>query len=167
MLDPFTCLAAANTAFTLVKKVVKTGKEAEEVYKALSKWAGHVSDLQEWMGAEQKKPSIFKKITYKKSATAEAFDMFIAKKRLEEQEKEIKSMFYVGALCHLGIDGYREFIRQRREIKAKREKEVYEQFRRRKAFFHNTIMGGAITILITILISMMWFLIDMITEASK
>ena len=84
MLDPFTCLAAANTAFTLVKKVVKTGKEAEEVYRALSKWAGHVSDLQEWMGAEQKKPSIFKKITYKKSATAEAFDMLIAKKRLED-----------------------------------------------------------------------------------
>ena len=76
-------------------------------------------------------------------------------------------MFYTGALCHLGINGYREFIKQRRAIKDKREKEVYEQLRRRKAFFYNTLMGGAITILVTVLISMIYFLIDMIQEASK
>ena len=167
MLDPFTALAAANTAFSVVKKVVKAGKEAEDIYKSLSKWAGAVSDLQEWMGQEEQKPSIFKKITYQKSATSEAFDSLIAKKKIEEQEAAIKSMFYTGALCHLGINGYREFIKQRRAIKDKREKEVYEQLRRRKAFFYNTLMGGAITILVTVLISMIYFLIDMIQEASK
>ena len=71
-----------------------------------------------------------------------------------------------GALCHLGISGYKEFIHQRRAIKKKREKEVYEQIRRRKSFFYNTIMGGAITIVGTLLVSMIYFLIDMIKEAS-
>ena len=60
----------------------------------------------------------------------------------------------------------KEFIHQRRAIKKKREKEVYEQIRRRKAFFYNTIMGGAITIVGTLLVSMVYFLIDMIKEAS-
>ena len=166
-MDPLTVLAAANTAFTVVKKVAKAANEADEVYRSLSKWAGHISDLQEWMSQEEAKPSIFKKIVYSKSATAEAFDTLVAKRKIEEQEKEIKSMFYVGALNHLGIRGYKEFIHQRRAIKAKREKEVYEQLRRRKAFFYNTTMGGSITIVGTLLAGMIWFLIDMIKEASR
>ena len=76
-------------------------------------------------------------------------------------------MFYVGALNHLGIRGYKEFIHQRRAIKAKREKEVYQQMRRRKAFLYNTAMGSAITIVVTLCISMIWYLIDMIKEVSK
>ena len=166
-MDPLTILAAANTAFTVVKKVAKAADEADAVYQSLSKWAGHISDLQEWMSQEEAKPSIFKKIAYNKSATAEAFDTLVAKRKIEEQEKEIKSMFYVGALNHLGINGYKEFIYQRRAIKKKREKEVYEQIRRRKAFFYNTMMGSAITIVVTILISMVWYLIDMIKEVSS
>ena len=166
-MDPLTVLAAANTAFTVVKKVAKAADEADAVYRSLSKWAGHISDLQEWMSQEEAKPSIFKKIVYSKSATAEAFDTLVAKRKIEEQEKEIKSMFYVGALNHLGIRGYKEFIHQRRAIKAKREKEVYEQLRRRKAFFYNTTMGGSITIVGTLLAGMIWFLIDMIKEASR
>tara|TARA_R110000803_G_scaffold91588_7_gene159094 strand:- start:8404 stop:8904 length:501 start_codon:yes stop_codon:yes gene_type:complete len=165
--DPLTILAAANTAFTVVKKVAKAADEADAVYQSLSKWAGHISDLQEWMSQEEAKPSIFKKIAYNKSATAEAFDTLVAKRKIEEQEKEIKSMFYIGALNHLGIKGYKEFIHQRRAIKKKREKEVYEQIRRRKAFFYNTMMGSAITIIGTILISMVWYLIDMIKEVSS
>jgi hypothetical protein len=43
----------------------------------------------------------------------------------------------VGPLkCHLGLQGYREFIRQRRLIKEKRKREVYDQLRRRKALFY-------------------------------
>jgi hypothetical protein len=165
--DPLTLLAAANTAFTVVKKVAKAADEADEVYKALSKWAGHISDLQEWMSQEEAKPSIFKKIIYKKSATAEAFDSLVAERRIEQMEREIKSSFLVGPLCHLGLQGYREFIRQRRLIKEKRKREVYDQLRRRKAFLYNTMMGGAITIVGTILVSMVWYLIDMIKEASS
>ena len=165
-MDPLTLLAAANTAFTVVKKVAKAADEADAVYQSLSKWAGHISDLQEWMSQEEAKPSIFKKIVFSKSETAAAFDTLVAKRKIEEQEREIKSMFYVGALNHLGISGYKEFIRQRRLIKQKRKREVYDQLRRRKAFFYNTMMGGAITIVVTLLISMVWFLIDMIKEAS-
>tara|TARA_R110002012_G_scaffold32967_3_gene96883 strand:- start:402 stop:902 length:501 start_codon:yes stop_codon:yes gene_type:complete len=166
-MDPLTILAAANTAFAVVKKVAKAADEADAVYQSLSKWAGHISDLQEFMSQEEAKPSIFKKIVYNKSATAEAFDSLVAKRKIEEQEREIKSMFYVGALNHLGIKGYKEFIQQRRLIKAKREKDLYQQMRRRKAFFYNTMMGSAITLVLTILVSMIWYLIDMIKEASS
>ena len=166
-MDPLIILSAANAAFTVVKKVTKAANEAEEVYKALSKWAGHISDLQEFISQEKSKPSIFKKIVYNKSATAEAFDSLVAERRIAEMEKEIKSSFLVGSLCHLGLQGYREFIRQRRIITDSRKRELYDQMRRRKAFFYNSTMGLAITIVGTLLVSMIWFLIDMIKEASQ
>jgi hypothetical protein len=49
-------------------------------------------------------------------------------------EKEIHHMFTYGELQHLGSDGYKEFIQMRRSIKAKREKMIYEQMRRRQEF---------------------------------
>jgi hypothetical protein len=67
----------------------------------------------------------------------------------------------------MGLDGYRKFIAIRREIKAKREKTVYNQIRRRKAFLYNTKLGVAIGVLSLSLIYMIYFLWNAIVEASK
>ena len=86
-MDPITVLTLATTAFTGIKKVVQAGKDAEDSYKQLSKWAGHVSDLNECIkDAEEKKPGMFEKIGFAKNETSEAFDQIIAKKKIEENE---------------------------------------------------------------------------------
>ena len=51
-------------------------------------------------------------------------------------EDEIRHMFTWGELHHLGLDGYRDFIKRRRKIKADREKMIYEQMRRKKKFLN-------------------------------
>ena len=81
MIDPVTALALASATFNGVKKAVQVGKEVSEIYTELSKWAGHVSDVYEHINqnGETKKPGLFEKITFSKSATAEAFDSFVAK----------------------------------------------------------------------------------------
>ena len=48
-MDPLTALSLATAAFQGVKKVVQAGKDAEDIYKQLSKWAGHISDLNEFI----------------------------------------------------------------------------------------------------------------------
>jgi hypothetical protein len=73
----------------------------------------------------------------------------IAKQKLIEMEKQIHHMFIYGDLQHLGMDGYKDFIKTRREIKAKREKMIYEQMRRRQKFVKNLING---TLIFTIVI---------------
>ena len=122
MIDPVTALALAGTAFNGIKKAVQLGKDVQDVYAQLSKWAGHVADVHEHMTQNPKKPGLFEKIGFAKSATAEAFDHLIAQQKLKEMEKEIKHMFIWGELQHLGMDGYKELIRKRRQIKADREK---------------------------------------------
>lgn len=140
MIDPFTAFAAANTAFNGVKRVVEMGKEVHEVYSQLSRWAGAMSDLHEAIRhQDEKKPGLFEKIGFSKSESSEAFDTYIAKQKIIEMEREIYNMFLYGQLQHLGIDGYREFVSTKKEIKAKREKMIYEQLRARAIFARRII----------------------------
>ena len=162
MIDPVTALALAGTAFNGIKKAVQLGKDVQDVYAQLSKWAGHVADVHEHMTQNPKKPGLFEKIGFAKSATAEAFDHLIAQQKLKEMEKEIKHMFIWGELQHLGMDGYKELIRKRRQIKADREKQIYDQLRKRKMFFNiikQSIIGG---VAVLASVWLVWWMIDLI-----
>ena len=167
MIDPVSALALAGAAFNGVKKAVQLGQDVQNVYNQLSKWAGHVADVHEHMSqnAKENKPGLFEKIGFAKSATAEAFDHLIAQQKLKEMEKEIKHMFIWGELQHLGMDGYKELIRKRRQIKADREKQIYDQLRKRKMFFNiikQSIIGG---VAVLASISLVWWMIDLIMGA--
>lgn len=162
-MDPITLLAAVTAAYNGVKKAVEIGQEVENVYGELSKWAGHVGNLQDAIrGIEEgeKKPSIWKKITFEKSDTAEAFDVYTAKQKLREMEKEIREMFLYGELSHLGMDGYNEFREMRRAVREKRTKILLEQQEEREKFLENikiiTISG--VTILSGTML--LWLMID-------
>ncbi len=172
LIDPITALSAASLAFNGVKKAIQVGKDCESIFKQLSIWSGHVSDLQEWMGQERKfkKPTLWQKLTWDKSETAEAFDELIAKKKVKEMEDAIRHEFTWGKLHHLGMDGpygYKALIKIRREIREKRKKQIYDQMRLRKTFIYNTKMGVAIGTLVLILLWLMHFLWTAIVEASK
>ena len=149
MLDPISLLATATAVFNGLKKAVELGREAEDVFGQLGKWASAVSDLQEWMnGAENTKPPLFKKLVFKESATAEAFNAYAAQVKIRQMEKELYDWFHYGALQHLGRDGYVEFIQMRRSIKDQREKMIYEQLRRRKKFIKNSSDAALIAVVI-------------------
>jgi hypothetical protein len=83
---------------------------------------------------------------WKKSATAEAFDTYAAKIKIQQMEEEIRHMFTLGELWWLGKEGYNEFIMMRRGIKEKREKMIYEQIRRRKKLIRMSADGIFISI---------------------
>ena len=169
-MDPLTALSLATAAFTGVKKVVQAGKDAEDIYKQLSKWAGHVSDLNNFINEKDeddkpKKLGIFEKIGFAKNETSEAFDQIIAKRKVKEMEDEIRHMFTWGELHHLGLDGYRDFIKRRRKIKEDREKLIWDQRRRKRKFLkllRDITIGGVAILLAFLLVGWM---IDLIMSA--
>ena len=149
MLDPVTLLATATAVFNGLKKAVELGREAEDVFGQLGKWASAVSDLQEWMHGQQSiKPPLFGRIVFARSATAEAFDEYAAQVKIREMEKTLYNWFHYGPLQHLGRDGYIEFTQMRRRIKEQREKMIYEQLRRRKRFIKNASDAGLIAVVV-------------------
>jgi hypothetical protein len=168
LIDPITALSAASVCYTTLKKAVAVGKDVEEIYRTLSKWAGHIEDVKEVISQEKNKPGIFKTLTYKRSATQEVFDSIIAEEKIREQEKYIREFFTANWTADWGgLNGYRKFIKMRREIKKRREREVYNQMRRRKNFLYNTKMGVAVGSLVLLLIYLSYFLWTAIVEASK
>jgi len=163
-MDPITIMAAATAAFNGVKKAVELGREVSDVYSQLSTWAGHVGDFHRTVAEmeikQRKKPGIFDKITFAKSDTAEAFDMYAAKQKLIEMEKEIYHMFLYGELNHLGRDGYDEFRRMREEVRQKRNKMFVDQMKARKDFFENIKLIAIITVIVLMGSIMGWMIID-------
>lgn len=162
MVDPVTALATASAVFGGIKKAIALGKDAQEIYGELSKWAHAVSDVQEWISGQKQKPSIFQKISFDKTVEAEAFDEFVAKKKLQEMEKELRHEFIYGGLCHLGIDGYRELVHMRREIKYNREKIVRDQIKRRQEFVRHTVEITLLSVSIAVCVYLVWALFDIV-----
>ena len=60
-MDPITLLAATTAAFNGIKKAIAVGREVQDVFNQLNKWADSASQLQEFINKSrdpnhQKKP---------------------------------------------------------------------------------------------------------------
>lgn len=136
MVDPVTAIATATAAFNTVKKMVAMGRDVEDTLSQVGKWYGAVSDLNE-AERDVKNPPLFKKIVASKSVEEEAMNVYAAKKRAQQQEKELRELL----MYTYGPDGYKELVDLRRRIKNEREKTIYAQARRRKQVFWGTVQS--------------------------
>jgi len=128
-MDPLTALSMASTAFKGIQTLVARGREIEDVAVHLGKWYGYAADIKE-AEKESQKPPIFRKLLDSGSVEQEALNSIIVKKKLEEQERQIRDLLVI----RYGIETYREMIQMRKDIKAKRERLVYRQKRRRRMY---------------------------------
>lgn len=145
-MDPITLMAGASAAFNGVKALVDNGREIEEVFDQLSKWATYATDLRAWAQGEDAKPSIFKKLKFGDS-TSEAMNTVTIRMKLAKQEVEIREMFQ-----WYGPPGaYEDFIHERRKIEAERKRMIHDQILRRKQFIYNSLNIGLIVLCFGIL----------------
>ena len=126
-MDPLSLVAMASTAFKGVEVLVSRGAEIEHVAKKLGQWYGFVSDLRE-AEKEAENPPLFKKMFDGDSVEATALNAVIAKKKVQEQEKQIRELI----MYAYGQETYKEMMQMRREIRAKRERIIYKQRRRQR-----------------------------------
>ena len=156
MIDPFTAVAAATTAFNTVKKFVHAGQEFENCMGQMGKWYTSVSDFRKGQQM-QKNPPIFRKLLAAGSVEEEALNLLIHEKKIMEMEKELQNMLNM----RFGFGTWDELKEMQRKIRAKREREVYRQAEAKQA----VINGVAITLLIGALISMVGGLFYFILKA--
>ena len=139
MIDPFTAVAAATTAFNTVKKFVHAGQEFEQCMGQMGKWYSAVSDFRKGQQM-QKNPPIFRKLLAAGSVEEEALNLLIYEKKVMEMEKELQQMLNF----RFGFGTWDELKDMQRKIRAQRQKEVYAAAERRQAI----INGVAVTILV-------------------
>ena len=126
-MDPVSLVAMASTTFKGVQILVSKGAEIEHVAQKLGHWYGLVSDIKE-AEKEAENPPLFKKMFDGESVEAQALNAVIAKKKIEEQEKQIRELI----MYSYGQDTYKEMMQMRRDIRAKREQLIYKQRRKQK-----------------------------------
>ena len=161
-MDPITALATISAVWSGIKKTVAVGREVQDVWSQLSKWA-QAADVLEQVSDKPKKPPLFKKLTFGDD-TKQAFDAYAAKVKLREMEADIRHQFLYGGLCHLGMDGLREFYNIRRKIREQRIKAIQDQRMRQQAFFEACFAGGLIIAGAAGVISILWMTIQLISN---
>tara|TARA_R100000152_G_C6646127_1_gene89116 strand:- start:95 stop:571 length:477 start_codon:yes stop_codon:yes gene_type:complete len=121
-MDPVTAIAAASSAFSLVKKGFEMGKDVESMYSDIGRWMGAVSDVNQ-AAKMAKNPPIFKKLFAGSSIEQEAMDAFAAKKKAEAMEDELRTWIN---LTH-GPNAWQELLKMQGRIRKQRQETLYRQ----------------------------------------
>ena len=134
-MDPLSLIAMASTTFKGIQTLVERGAEIESVAQKLGAWYSFAADIRE-AEKEAENPPIFKKLFDGQTVEQQALNSVIAKKKLEEQEKQIRELI----VWAYGTETYQEMIALRREIKARREKVIYKQRRKQRLIMDTTLI---------------------------
>ena len=149
MLDPISAVAAATSAFNVIKKGIAFGQDLESMTKSLSKWYGAVSDFN-YAEQEVNNAGGVSKLLMKGSIEKMALDITVNKQKIREQEKELRTLIQYT----YGHNVYNEMIELRRKLRKQRENEIYRrrEFKKQllEAFLIFVLMcliGGAVLFL--------------------
>jgi len=134
-MDPLSLIAMASTTFKGIQTLVERGAEIESVAQKLGAWYSFAADIRE-AEKEAESPGVFKKLFDGQTVEQQALNSVIAKKKLEEQEKQIRELI----VWAYGTETYQEMIALRREIKARREKAIYKQRRKQRLIMDTTLI---------------------------
>jgi len=156
MIDPFTAVAAATTAFNTVKKFVHAGQDFENCMGQMGKWYTNVSDFRKGQQMQKNQP-VFRKLLASGSVEEEALNLLIHDKKVREMEKELQEMLN----ARFGYKTWDELKQLQRKIRADRQKQIYDAAERRQAI----INGTAITVLLGAMVCMVAGLFYFIARA--
>ena len=121
-MDPVTAIAAASSAFTLIKKGFEAGRDVESMYGDIGRWMGAVSDVSQAEKIAQN-PPLFKKLFAGSSVEQEAMDAFAAKKKAQAMEDELRTWIN---LTH-GPNAWQELLKMQGRIRKQRQETLYRQ----------------------------------------
>ena len=139
MLDPISALAIATSAYKTIRKGIEMGRELEDMAGQLGTWFGAVSDVKS-AEEEAKDPPLFKKLISSGSVEQEAMQALMARKKIEQQEKELREII----VYKWGTDAYVEMMRERVKIKDTRAKAIQNQRRKMRKLIANVLTISAI-----------------------
>lgn len=150
MIDPFTAMAAATTAYKGIKKAVEVGREISGMAGSISQWSKAVSDL-DFLEEKAKNPPLYKMFN---DNQATALELWSQKQKIKEMREELRrhiSWTY-------GPSAWDEIVR----IEAQQRKEQREAVYKKQEFVDKCINGALVSMSLLagvgILIIVLYFL---------
>ena len=143
-------IAMASTTFKGIQTLVNQGAEIEAVAQKLGSWYSYAADIKQ-AEKEAESPGVFKKLFDGNTVEQQALNSVIAKKKLEEQEKQIRELI----VWAYGVETYQEMIMLRRKIRAQREEAIYKQRKRKRMILDSVIIMFAIGLGATLILGVL------------
>ena len=113
-------LSVASKAMSKITTFYQHGKELSAMSQEITKWMGAVSDV-EHIEKQAKNPSLFRKLVSGKGIEGMAFEALTAKKKLEEDRYQIKTMIQM----RYGVAAWNELIAMEGKIRKRLQEEKY------------------------------------------
>ena len=119
MIDPFTAVGLATSAFNILKQGISAGKDIQEMSGTLSKWGSAFSDFQ-YAEDKIKNPPFYKMMS---DNSANAIEIFAQKKKMETMRAEIKDHIS----WTYGPSAWKEVLAIEGEMRRIRKEEAYKK----------------------------------------
>ena len=145
MLDPVSAMAIATSAYNVLKKGIEVGRELEDMGGQLGTWFGAIADVKA-ADEEAADPPLFRKVFAKSSVEQEAIENLMRRKKIEQQERELREMI----VYRFGVDAYRDMIKDRNTIRDARKRAVDARARRIKKLILNAVAIALIALIVAI-----------------
>ena len=145
MLDPVSAMAIATSAYNVLKKGIEVGRELEDMGGQLGTWFGAIADVKA-ADEEAADPPLFRKVFAKSSVEQEAIENLMRRKKIEQQERELREMI----VYRFGVDAYRDMIKDRNTIREARKRAVDARARKIKKLVLNAVAIALIALIVAI-----------------
>ncbi len=145
MLDPVSAMAIATSAYNVLKKGIEVGRELEDMGGQLGTWFGAIADVKA-ADEEAADPPLFRKVFAKSSVEQEAIENLMRRKKIEQQERELREMI----VYRFGVDAYRDMIKDRNNIRDARKRAVDARARKIKKLMLNAVAIALIALIVAI-----------------
>ena len=145
MLDPVSAMAIATSAYNVLKKGIEVGRELEDMGGQLGTWFGAIADVKA-ADEEAADPPLFRKVFAKSSVEQEAIENLMRRKKIEQQERELREMI----VYRFGVEAYRDMIKDRNKIRDARQKAIDARARKIKTLVLNAVAIALIALIVAI-----------------
>ena len=145
MLDPVSAMAIATSAYNVLKKGIEVGRELEDMGGQLGTWFGAIADVKA-ADEEAADPPLFRKVFAKSSVEQEAIENLMRRKKIEQQERELREMI----VYRFGVEAYRDMIKDRNKIRDARQKAIDARARKIKKLVLNAVAIALIALIVAI-----------------
>jgi len=150
MIDPFTAVGLATSAFNILKQGISAGKDIQEMSGTLAKWGSAFSDFQ-YAEEKTKNPPLYKLLS---DNSANAIEIFAQKKKMEQMRKEIKDHIS----WTYGPSAWEEVLSIEAQMRKIRKEEAYKK----QELFDNMVTAllwvAVLSVGVVILIAILYFL---------
>ena len=151
MIDPFTAISLATTAFNGIKSAINTGKDIQSMGAQLGQWGKAISDL-DFAHQKAQKPPWYKALGG--GVEANVMEIWTHKQKAKEMREELRS--YISALY--GPSAWDEIVHMEVQMRKEQREAVYAAQEKKEAIVNAIIVTISVVAMLGLMSIVIYFI---------